>query len=340
VSNERSTLERKADALEAERDALLQRVASLERKYDTVDHDAASQNSQRRLDELRNDQEIRIRELEDQLQIKWRDSEQTEGQLRTAKAKIASLENDIVDKDNRISELEDMVEEAEDQLTFANDQLTATEANLAAKQNLSSFEAALDHLETTKSMHNVDDVVADYEKRMKSLEAELDTKNRLVSRLEESVSELQFQLEAGRSQMSLHMSSIGQLMEDSDAHLEVSSLRAQMETLSKELDVMKSLMASKDEVVGRLNSELEGLRSQHQALAKVPQIVEEPSDGSDIESLRSHVISLAIALERSENKRAEAISRLLSERETNAKSLRRLSESVKRFYSSVGHGDA
>jgi chromosome segregation ATPase len=56
--------------------------------------------------------------------------------------------------------------------------------------------------------------------------------------------------------------------------------------------------------------------------------------------LRSYVVSLALALERSEINRAEALNRLVSERETHALSLRRMSENMKRFYASMSYGDA
>jgi chromosome segregation ATPase len=58
-----------------------------------------------------------------------------------------------------------------------------------------------------------------------------------------------------------------------------------------------------------------------------------------VDSLRSYVVSLALALERSEIYRAETINRLVAERETHALSLRRMSENMKRFYASMSYGD-
>ena len=55
--------------------------------------------------------------------------------------------------------------------------------------------------------------------------------------------------------------------------------------------------------------------------------------------MRADIVALAQALERSEMGRAELIERIERERQTNADSLRRLTESVKRFYSTLSFGD-
>ena len=58
-------------------------------------------------------------------------------------------------------------------------------------------------------------------------------------------------------------------------------------------------------------------------------------NGDDVESLRSQIVTLAMALEHSETQRAETIDRLVEERRENGESLRRLKESVQRFHSDV-----
>jgi hypothetical protein len=57
------------------------------------------------------------------------------------------------------------------------------------------------------------------------------------------------------------------------------------------------------------------------------------------EELRAIVVSLAAALERSELLRASAMERVMVERESHAKSVRSLSNNVRRFYSSFAIGD-
>lgn len=60
----------------------------------------------------------------------------------------------------------------------------------------------------------------------------------------------------------------------------------------------------------------------------------------EIDSLRSHVVSLALALERSENNRADSINRIVSERESHSQKLRSMSDNVKRFYATFNSVDA
>ena len=58
-------------------------------------------------------------------------------------------------------------------------------------------------------------------------------------------------------------------------------------------------------------------------------------EAESVNTMRSQLISLAHALEKSEINRADAIERLEKERQANADSLRRITESVKRFYSTL-----
>merc|ERR1712127_580322 len=55
--------------------------------------------------------------------------------------------------------------------------------------------------------------------------------------------------------------------------------------------------------------------------------------------LRELLLSLASDLEQSELGRADVLDRLVKERKTHAESLKRLGDSVKRFYSAVSYGE-
>jgi len=261
----------------------------------------------------------------------------TKAQLEASESNRRSLEELLNQRDGRIKELEEMNQETEDQLNFARDELSAAEATRSAEAKLATFEAAIEDLESNESKHRASDVIADYDRRMKDLEEELNQKNLLVAKLEDSVSELKFQLDSGLSQSSLNASSLGPLTEVQDRDLELQEMRQQLQSLETALNSTRSRLVSKEEEVDRLSAQVTKLETQ-QAQSIVRQSAEESGE-IDFNSLRSHVISLATALERSENKRAEAISRLISEREGNANSLKRLSESVKRFYSTVSHSD-
>jgi len=58
-------------------------------------------------------------------------------------------------------------------------------------------------------------------------------------------------------------------------------------------------------------------------------------DPHSIDAMRTQIISLAKALEKSEISRADALERIVKERKTNAESLKKIGGSVKRFYSSI-----
>jgi len=61
-------------------------------------------------------------------------------------------------------------------------------------------------------------------------------------------------------------------------------------------------------------------------------------EAESTDNMRQLIISLSQALEKSEIQRADAVERLLRERKTNADSLKRLGDSVKRFYMTLNGG--
>ena len=81
------------------------------------------------------------------------------------------------------------------------------------------------------------------------------------------------------------------------------------------------------------------MRSQSEQQATTRALELTQGEAESVDTMRSQLISLAQALEQSELRRADAIERLEKERQANADSLRRLTESVKRFYSTLSYGD-
>jgi predicted ATP-dependent protease len=123
----------------------------------------------------------------------------------------------------------------------------------------------------------------------------------------------------------------------------VTALEQQVENLSMELSTTKSVIGLKEEEQQRLALELEEnraaqLEETHNVASKVLESNMSTTEADNSENMRNLVISLSQALEKSESQRADAIDRLLRERKTNADSLKRLGESVKRFYSTLHRG--
>jgi chromosome segregation ATPase len=116
---------------------------------------------------------------------------------------------------------------------------------------------------------------------------------------------------------------------------QIANLDRDLHALSSDLSHSHNELASKQEHVEKLTSELEDLRSQANQSATTRVLELTQDEAESVDQMRSHIVSLAKALEKSEGRRADAIERLEKERQANADSLRRLTESVKRFYSTL-----
>ncbi len=120
---------------------------------------------------------------------------------------------------------------------------------------------------------------------------------------------------------------------------QISSLQNELQALGRDLSHSHEELESKKCHVEELSSELEMLRSKLSEPASSRVLNLTRDDAENVDEMRSHIISLAEALEKSETRRADVIERIEKERQANADSLRRLTESVKRFYSTLNLGD-
>jgi chromosome segregation ATPase len=260
------------------------------------------------------------------------DAETTSGQQQEAEARLQQLEDAIRVRDRRISELQDKCKGLQGDLRSARDELQQGRTKIIVDDahKATSFESAVQDLGEEERLHN--------EQRMRALQDELDRAGTAASHLEDRVRELQFERDWSSAQAK-------EAAETSAAahNEEVKSLRQQLETVEAALHATRSRVAEAESERNRLRSELaEASRKSQSPLgaAPSPSISYAVAPSLEIESLRNHIVNLAVALERSETKRAEAITRLQSERELNARSLKRLSESVKRYYHTVSSSSA
>ena len=126
---------------------------------------------------------------------------------------------------------------------------------------------------------------------------------------------------------------------------EVVMLKHKIQSLSETLEESRDMIEGQKNDLENMAKEGNDFEVQQRSMQKagsssaamVLQQTKENAD--DVDHLRSTVITLAKALETSENRRADAIDRLLKERETYAESLRRLSASVKRFYNTLSFSE-
>ncbi|KAL7547515.1 hypothetical protein ACHAWF_010806 [Thalassiosira exigua] len=142
---------------------------------------------------------------------------------------------------------------------------------------------------------------------------------------------------------------------------EISKLTMDCSSRTTELKQLSDRLDAANHEMGSFSSQIEVLQSRHEQEKSnhFPDDVGEEKDyrvddddislqdllaeavlDSGDDYLRSQIVVLAQALERSELQRADALERIFSERKSNGESLRQLGESVKRFYSTVRCGDA
>ena len=139
--------------------------------------------------------------------------------------------------------------------------------------------------------------------------------------------------------------------------LDIFKLTNECAAKENELKEVSSKLDTANNEMGTFSSKLEALQSQYEqqqydqshvvGTAEEEKLFEDNVDDISLQDLlaeavldsddylRSQIVVLAQALQRSELQRADALERIFTERKTNADSIRQLGESVKRFYTQV-----
>lgn len=220
---------------------------------------------------------------------------------------------DTSENDERFRELEGKCEELSADLNSAMSQLETTEASLAAREQLLSFQAALNDLgSSAHAPGHINKLVQESENHIRHLKKELNEKNLIVDKLQCSVRDLKYQLDEADS--------------SKENESEAAKKDAEIRLLTEQICELQAKLMSTDDQLKQIVYTKAGASAANHI--------------KETDTLRAHIVSLALALERSENNRADAINRLVSEREPHARSLRNMSENVKRFYSTVTFGDS
>ena len=188
-------------------------------------------------------------------------------------------------------------------------------------------------------------------KQCSILSASLQEANKDCSSKETEMESLKAKLTIVEQQLA---SSVDQGAREEQARKEISKMRAsisrkkdrivsleeQLKTLTVELSSNQNQLVTKESELQKISVALEQLRVEQLATtqrvtAEVLGVTTNRDEAESSENMRSLIISLSKALENSESERAEAIDCLLKERKANTDSLKRLGESVKRFYSTL-----
>ena len=276
---------------------LQQRVHSLESAIREKDHVVQAKSFE--LTEARS----RLKSLEEQLNFA-RTSQDDAGaaahQLRMTTSRAERAENALQHAQVELDQTKELVRELESQLSSHETSLREMQEAQASSRRLASAD------------------IEGWQRHAQSLEEEVSLKSDRIADLERHIDSL----ERSKSVAPTQSVSGG----------EIDALRDQVASLTSTLQAAHNRLASKEAENQTMATQLQTLMEEQQKQS-VPCL--EDVTGDDAESLRSQVVSLATALELSETRRAETIELLTAERRANAESIRRLGESVQRFYSDV-----
>jgi chromosome segregation ATPase len=272
-----------------------------------------------------------IRELESICDSTKKELHATKEKLSAIEVTMLDLEMDLDAKNTE--ELEERLHEVELELTAKRNTVAMFEQeSTTLRSRVSSLESQLDTSRNNpRTIQTAKEPSGQASGELRALQVQIE---HLKQQQQTSSSET----DARESHIEREVHALQLQMTTKDG--QNSSLEQQLRALSGDLSNSYQELASKQEDVHRLSTELEDLRSQanQPATSQVLDLTRDEAEST--ETMRSHIISLANELENSESRRAEAIERLEKERRNNADSLRRLSVSVKRFYSTLSCGDA
>ena len=272
-------------------------------------------------------------------------------ELETLRETIRGMETAATRGRERIRLLEATCETTRKELHDTKDKLVATDAEKSMVE--SDRQHAVRANEDMKT--NVKEMELELAKRTSALErheSDVECLHHRIAALEEeleTVKKDQFDALEHQQENSLSESSAREIQVERDImtlRRSLSSRDDQINRLQQEVAALKdSLTDSRGQVAAaedrtmKLKAHLDDAKSKldQPATSRVLELTKDEAE--NVETMRLHIVTLANTLEQSENRRADAIERLEKERQANADSLRRMTDSVKRFYSTLSCGD-
>merc|ERR1711959_359121 len=116
---------------------------------------------------------------------------------------------------------------------------------------------------------------------------------------------------------------------------QIATMQQKLQSLSTNLSASNQELTSKEHSIQTLTAEVEKLKVNSSKTSSL-RILELTRDQAEsVEQMRSTIVTLAQNLEKSENRRAEVIDKIETERQGHAEKLRQITLNMKRFYSSL-----
>ena len=293
---------------QTERDTLLARIQELE-----------SDSNMENLNELR-DELTSMHEERHQLDL---DNEELLVQLGLMQQNVSEAEGE---RELELDSLRDQVSTLEARCSTLQSQLDKSRLVSAPADQIDQVKSLQESNEslrqTVKSLEHVRQQAEISEEEIRSLRQTLDS-------LELKLSDKEMEIESARASTDTRDKEIFKLTSEN------ALLTSRLEDAGQEIDGLQSSVENFQEDIW---AEDEKMFDDDDGVASIGDMIAEDTESDD--ELRSQIIVLAQALERSELHRASALERISSDRKSNAESLRRLGESVKRFYSAVKASDS
>jgi len=170
-----------------------------------------------------------------------------------------------------------------------------------------------------------------------NLSAELLTLRRQVEALERDKDTTSSEVCAREVVMERELRALKDQMAEKDD--QIASMEDKLQSINSDLSQSKIEVNAKQLSIEELTVELDKVKSIPSTPTSLGALELARGQAESIDTMRSQIIWLAQILEDSENKRAEGIENVEKERQKNADTLRRMTDTMKRFYATLNMSD-
>lgn len=120
---------------------------------------------------------------------------------------------------------------------------------------------------------------------------------------------------------------------------QIASMEDKLQSINSDLSQSKIETNARQQSIDELTVELDKVKSIPSTPTSLGVLELARGQAENIDTMRSQIIWLAQNLEDSENKRAEGIENVEKERQKNADTIRRMTDTMKRFYATLNMSD-
>jgi len=278
--------------------------------------------------------QFRIDELESTSIQRQEEIDRVREELSTANEMVQNFESEIQALQDADTLSKNLQMSLQGDLAIKSQQLTEAEQEIANLRGTVGFleqevEDAFDHQYEQATQEPSGESAAEIESLRQQIES-LKSAQQTVSSSRDHEKE---------DMLSTQVKELQQDVQQRDS--QIFSLKREVCSLSQDLSLSQQKIKDKKSDLQKLFSENQDLRTQSAQQPTVGALLSstEEEEAESEGTMRSQLIALAQALEKSESSRADAIEKLEKERKDNAASLKRVTASVKRFYATLKYGD-